>query len=419
MKQIFTVAMFAVFLAFLGCEPDDNDDNPPPPKENNERVTASFEIEKLGNGEVKFKNLSENADTYLWDFGNSHSSTATTPIHTYDENGRYEVILKAANENDSDEYSATLDIDDIYRDGWTKIGDFPGGERSKALAFKVNGKYYVGFGESYGFFKIDLWEYDPLSGIWSQKQAPPDAISGGVSFVIGDYAYVGQGASNSAPNDRFWKYDAENDSWVQLNDFPGYGGHAEISGATAFSHEGYGYVLNGRETFTWDKEFWRYDPSDDIWTRLEDFPGDPRHLSSHFKIGDNLYVSGGAGSYGSGNTVFYNDLWQYNITTGSWTEKEDFPGTGRIAGVGFSIGGRGYVGLGWQGPTDYYSNDAEYFSDLWQYDPETDSWKEMSEFPDLTRTYAFVMEFEDKIWIGTGRISQGNENVEIWEYRIE
>jgi PKD repeat protein len=44
---------------------------------------------------LTFRNLSQNASTYEWDFGDSHSSTDANPVHIYTVAGSYTVVLKA------------------------------------------------------------------------------------------------------------------------------------------------------------------------------------------------------------------------------------------------------------------------------------------------------------------------------------
>jgi PKD repeat protein len=44
---------------------------------------------------VTFRNLSQNASTYEWTFGDSYSSSATDPVHIYTAAGSYTVVLKA------------------------------------------------------------------------------------------------------------------------------------------------------------------------------------------------------------------------------------------------------------------------------------------------------------------------------------
>ena len=44
---------------------------------------------------VTFHNLSQNASSYDWDFGDSHTTTATDPVHIYTAAGSFHVVLKA------------------------------------------------------------------------------------------------------------------------------------------------------------------------------------------------------------------------------------------------------------------------------------------------------------------------------------
>ncbi len=44
-----------------------------------------------------FENISQNADSYLWDFGDGNTSTELNPSHEYDEPGAYEVSLYITN----------------------------------------------------------------------------------------------------------------------------------------------------------------------------------------------------------------------------------------------------------------------------------------------------------------------------------
>jgi PKD repeat protein len=48
---------------------------------------------------VTFKNLSQNASSYEWNFGDNHSSTETNPVHIYTVAGSYPVMLKAYSSN--------------------------------------------------------------------------------------------------------------------------------------------------------------------------------------------------------------------------------------------------------------------------------------------------------------------------------
>ncbi len=413
MSQLQQISYLLLFFAFsciliISCNKEETPNGSTPEPE------AYFEFNEGQEGKVTFVNLSKNAFSYIWDFGDSTTSTEIHPTHQYTENGDYQVVLEAKRGDKVDNYSSSIEISNVINDSWTKVNDFPGEKRYSAIYFNINNKYYVGFGSSIEPLK-DLWEFNPQNNTWTQKNDGPTPISGGISFVINNNAYVGLGEYD---ND-FWKYDPVSDSWEYVTNFPGNGGMSNLTGATAFSIGGMGYVINGKDGITYDKECWRYDPENNQWERLDDFPGEARHQSTHFIVNNKVYICCGATYTGSGNQIFYDDLWEYNPVEDSWSTKADFPGQGRIGAVGFTLNGRGYVGLGWESPEDWYTGDADFFSDFYEYNPDTDSWKERASFTDVTRIYAFVMEFEDRIQIGTGRGFVGTIKNDMWEYKIE
>jgi len=58
-----------------------------------------------GTNELDFTNLSQNADSYLWDFGDGATSTEKNPAHNYINNGNYIITLTAYNCDQSGTYT--------------------------------------------------------------------------------------------------------------------------------------------------------------------------------------------------------------------------------------------------------------------------------------------------------------------------
>lgn len=108
----FTILSF-VIASFLisSCSKDDDDDDD---EEENTAVVAKFSMEGTNQeapADVKFNNKSENAVSYLWDFGDGETSTEENPTHTYAEKGEYEVNLVAEGEDGStDDFGMYFDI---------------------------------------------------------------------------------------------------------------------------------------------------------------------------------------------------------------------------------------------------------------------------------------------------------------------
>ena len=101
-KGIKVVVMLTLALAFSGCE----DDDAVLP-----RITAEFtQTINQDNGVVTFINVSENADSFMWDFGDGTTSTEVNPTKIY-ETGTYTVILTAENvAGASDEFEDEINI---------------------------------------------------------------------------------------------------------------------------------------------------------------------------------------------------------------------------------------------------------------------------------------------------------------------
>lgn len=68
--------------------------------------------------QVSFTNLSENATSYYWDFGNGTNSTATSPKATYNEGGNFTITLTATSVNGTNKITKNISILKPY----TKVG---------------------------------------------------------------------------------------------------------------------------------------------------------------------------------------------------------------------------------------------------------------------------------------------------------
>ena len=101
--KIAKVFILAVTLISLSCE-------------DNESGVDLIGLEALFTTEfnlrtVTFNNISNDATSYVWDFGDGTTSTFANPIKTY-ENGTYTVSLTAFNDNgDSDTIEKTFTLD--------------------------------------------------------------------------------------------------------------------------------------------------------------------------------------------------------------------------------------------------------------------------------------------------------------------
>ena len=65
-------------------------------------------IEELGDGQFSLTNTSENATSYLWNFGDGTTSTEANPVHTYTSNGAFTIELTVESCGITVTYSQTV-----------------------------------------------------------------------------------------------------------------------------------------------------------------------------------------------------------------------------------------------------------------------------------------------------------------------
>lgn len=108
------------------------------------------------------------------------------------------------------------------------------------------------------------------------------------------------------------------------------------------------------------------------WERLSqppaDFPGRNNHVVA--TVNGIIYLG-----LGNDNNYAYNDWWRYDPATDSWERLTDFPGKPRNLAFSFVINDKIYVGGGdsllWR----------PYYRDVYVYDPSTDTWQGVASLP--------------------------------------
>jgi hypothetical protein len=297
------------------------------------------------------------------------------------------------------------------QDTWTKKADFGGIGRTCAVSFAIGSKGYIVTGEKYNsgtyVCNKDLWEYDPATGIWSQK-ADFSGVGryAAVGFSIGSKGYVGWGLRSPFyyVND-FWEYDPAANTWSQKADLGDSGGR---EGGVGFSIGSKGYVGTGSNHYLINgerlKDFWEYDPAADKWTRKADFGGSARVSAVGFSIGTKGYIG-----TGMTESALLNDFWEYNPINDTWTQKAAYGGGVRVSAAGFSVGVKGYIGCG----SDAGSTLKK---DFWEYSAENDTWTKKADFGGNARNSATGFSIGTKGYIGTGWSTGDTHYKDFWEY---
>ncbi len=142
------------------------------------------------------------------------------------------------------------------------------------------------------------------------------------------------------------------------------------------------------------------------WETVASLPGgtsDAHHHPVTFSIDGFGYLL-----TGTVNSVESDDFMRYDPITDTWEELPDFPGGARSYAYGTARGSKAYVGFG--GADDVATND------LWEYDSETETWTELEECPCQSRYHPAFIQLEDKIYVGMGNYFANYKDW--WEYDI-
>ena len=283
---------------------------------------------------------------------------------------------------------------------FAKVTTMPGNGRSSAVAFTINGKGYVALGrDSFGTSLRDCWEFNPTTENWTQKNSfPGTARVKATAVVVGNKAYVGLGfdktigvyQSVNANLRDFWQFNAENNTWTQLDSIPTYATNACV----CFEYKNEVYIGAGFNGYRFTNEFWKYSPENDKWSRLNDLPVDSRAGAVLCKSDNHIF-------FGTGyRTLSENDWWEYKPESDSWSKRKILPDNGRENAVGLSIESRFFVSTGKHfGGT---LTTMHFFDDILEFDATRNVWYNRGKLPAKGRENAVSFTINGKGYIGFG-----------------
>ncbi|MEJ5962227.1 IPT/TIG domain-containing protein [Pedobacter immunditicola] len=255
--------------------------------------------------------------------------------------------------------------------------------RPMGYSFTNNSNYVLGTA-TYNTTSAQLWKFNAQDLSWTKIDMP---------FVISNGLMNGNGTKlyfyRESTNDNFWEYDTVSNTWTQLADYPL---TARMFG-TMFCLGNKVYIGLGTSSpryhasYAADNSFYEYSRTTNNWKKIIDYPtnyGDAvRNGSSSFVIDNKAYVGCGATS------TLTKKFYRYAPKEERWEQIADFP-EAAIATIGFAINGLGYIAGG-----------NIHKSHLYQYNPATDSWKNLSDT--YVRVYgpeySFVLMGKDKVYV--------------------
>ena len=146
------------------------------------------------------------------------------------------------------------------------------------------------------------------------------------------------------------------------------------------------------------------------WTRKNDFPGVTRSTGIGFTIGQKGYVGLG---YNYTQRKYLNDLWEYNQVSDSWVQKADYIGNSSTCKFCITMNGEGYTGLG------MVEDSREQLKNCYKYNPENNSWTQIADFGGKGRQSPLSYIYNGNLYVGAGiHFPSQSEGPAYFEYSL-
>jgi hypothetical protein len=167
--------------------------------------------------------------------------------------------------------------------------------------------------------------------------------------------------------------------WIRIGDYPGETLYAGVS------------VVVGDNAYILGTEFWEFEGTTKSWKKLSK-PDAVTADGFQFVMNDIAYF----GSYPNSN------LWAYNPSTNTWTQKNDLPFTSNIwVGSGFALNGKAFV-----------INATPY--ELWEYNDALDEWSKLSS--SVPVEYEWMASFPRSFIIGNDLYMVKQDEQQLWKF---
>ncbi|HEX5167940.1 MAG TPA: galactose oxidase [Cyclobacteriaceae bacterium] len=194
-------------------------------------------------------------------------------------------------------------------------------------------------------------------------------------------------------------------NWTKTTPFKG----RPRSGAVVFTVGSKAFVGLGYDGDDYLADFYSIDIDEGYWVSRQSFPGTLRERAVAFSINGKGYIA--LGYNRDLDQEELKDVWEYDPDLDTWTQLSDFEGSARYNSVAFTVGSKAYIGTGYDGIT--------YNSDFWEFDPaQEDSWSEIQSYPGEKIEEGLAFTIGNKGYVCAGR-NNGSYNLDFWEYDPE
>ena len=347
----------------------------------------------------------------------------------------------------------------------TIAGTKPPARTGAAMAYDSVRSKFVLFGgrAGSGYDYQDTWEWDPTTGVWTETSgagAKPDAraqhgmifdakagkvvlFGGGRSQINGDIMTVGLAFGDT------WEYDGATAAWTKLATTAAPSARVDFGFAYS-SVAKKGYLFGGMEMTTPGvdgtpmQDTWEWDGTAGTWTERTSSGNKPSPRFAHGMAIDTAkgqaVIFGGYDMLTGGSL---NDVWYYDLTASTWTEKQPpagavwptqrqwsplvyDPTASRVYVVAGYLNDSGSPGFGGMGgmpvlpPGVGYPSNPGTSREVWELNTTTTTWVDRSapsNSPGARTMHAMAADpVSGKVYVFGGQDFYGTELNDLWEW---
>lgn len=137
------------------------------------------------------------------------------------------------------------------------------------------------------------------------------------------------------------------------------------------------------------------------WTQLADIPGVGRFWSAAFTINNKIYTGTGVTDFSGDATQ---DMWEYDPTSDTWAQVADYPAGVREGADGFGDGNRGFLAFG--------TSFIQFTNNVYEYLPASNIWESKASCP-ASFAYSHGFTLDGKYYIGP---ENGNNKMHAYDF---
>lgn len=261
--------------------------------------------------------------------------------------------------------------------------------------FAYNGNLSIQTGSGLKFTSTAISKvYKHLTPI---GESPGVARFSGMMETMNGKIYCGFGSDiNSQGLNDFYEYDPASSAWKRMPDFP----FVLYGTAQSFTIKNKLFIIPNALEYQFTSDVYQFDLETNRWSKVSAYP-DTRLLHYTVFAGDKYGYMLGGQWINSNNYVFsVNAFKRYDPTTDTWKRMPNFPGTSRSELRSVKVGNNVII---FGGASMGSSGGTAYPADCWEFNLSTETWKQIKNFPAHINAYhSFAFELNGKAYIGGG-----------------